>query len=223
MLVEEKRDHRFKFTKEQEMEIVTLYVNGTRTGILEKQYKVTRSAILGMAKRYGFSEYASTVKGGTPGINTKHLEPEMLKLHSEGKSQKTIGDAVGVSQSVVSRVLRKNNLRPNNIPNSKKGQESNFWKGGKIISGEGYILVLYTKNDIFSVMKTKAGYIPEHRLNMAIYLGRPLLKSESVHHIDGNKQNNDIGNLQLRIGQHGKGSCYKCSDCGSIRIEPMEI
>lgn len=36
-----------------------------------------------------------------------------------------------------------------------------------------------------------------HRLVMEQHLGRPLLKSEVVHHIDGNKRNNAIDNLQL--------------------------
>lgn len=36
-----------------------------------------------------------------------------------------------------------------------------------------------------------------HRLAMENHLGRPLLKSEAVHHIDGNKLNNHIGNLEI--------------------------
>lgn len=37
----------------------------------------------------------------------------------------------------------------------------------------------------------------QHRYVMEQHLGRPLLTSEPVHHIDGNKQNNAIENLQL--------------------------
>ena len=35
----------------------------------------------------------------------------------------------------------------------------------------------------------------EHRIVMAIHLGRPLLAEEVVHHRDGNRLNNAIGNL----------------------------
>lgn len=43
---------------------------------------------------------------------------------------------------------------------------------------------------------TKNG-IKTHRLVMAEHLGRDLLPSEIVHHIDGNRLNNNINNLQL--------------------------
>jgi len=41
------------------------------------------------------------------------------------------------------------------------------------------------------------GYVFEHRLVVARALGRDLLPSEEVHHVDGNRANNDLSNLQL--------------------------
>lgn len=39
--------------------------------------------------------------------------------------------------------------------------------------------------------------IPEHRYVMEKSLGRVLLKSEHVHHLDEDKHNNDLANLEL--------------------------
>ena len=39
--------------------------------------------------------------------------------------------------------------------------------------------------------------IDEHRLTMENHLGRKLLRNEIVHHIDGDKFNNEISNLKL--------------------------
>lgn len=211
---------RRKYDDETEKVIVARYVNGERAGELAKEFGCERSAISKMAKRHGHAEYASKIKGGVRGINTEHLNPEIIRLHGEGLSQSKIGEMVGVSQNVVSRVLRQKGLRPNNPSNVKSGAASNFWKGGRTITTEGYIKVL---SDYYPTMRNKQGYIPEHRLVMAQYMERPLYSWETVHHIDGNKQNNELDNLQLRIGKHGKHEAYKCMDCGSSRVEPTKL
>jgi hypothetical protein len=46
-------------------------------------------------------------------------------------------------------------------------------------------------------MSRKDGYIMEHRLTMAWWVGRPLTRSECVHHLDHNPLNNALTNLEL--------------------------
>jgi hypothetical protein len=55
------------------------------------------------------------------------------------------------------------------------------------------------------------GYIMEHRLVMARMVGRPLLRTECVHHIDHNPRNNERSNLELwpsnqthKLAEHGR-------------------
>lgn len=56
-----------------------------------------------------------------------------------------------------------------------------------------------------SLVTGKKHAILQHRYVMSKALGRPLTKDETVHHIDGCRQNNEPGNLRLFSSRHGPG------------------
>lgn len=77
-----------------------------------------------------------------------------------------------------------------------KGVDSPHFRGGRHVGVGGYIRVL---SDV------SGKYELEHRVIMSKALGRPLLDTETVHHINGKRDDNRLENLELRASQHGKG------------------
>jgi hypothetical protein len=70
------------------------------------------------------------------------------------------------------------------------GVNNGHWKGGRLLRA-GYVL-LHRPDHPFAADK---GYVREHRLVMEAHLGRTLLPTEVVHHINGIPDDNRIENL----------------------------
>jgi hypothetical protein len=113
--------------------------------------------------------------------------------HVEKLTQKQIADKFKVGQKVIWRRMRDFNI-PARIPinNNQSGENNPSWKGGWY-NDRGYIYVLMPEHP--NAMKN--GYVGLHTVNVTKKLGRPIQKGELIHHIDGNKGNNDINNLYV--------------------------
>ena len=101
----------------------------------------------------------------------------------------------------------------------RKGEQNCFWKGGRSLDADGYVLLKCPKHP----HANRNGYVREHRLLMEKKIGRYLHREEIVHHIDGDKSNNSIENLELHSsnGEHlrehlKEGSIPRCQKTGRI-------
>lgn len=61
----------------------------------------------------------------------------------------------------------------------------------------GYTLIYSPESAMAMRSKNWHGYVYEHRSVMAGILGRTLLSTEHVHHVDGNRRNNAPDNLRV--------------------------
>lgn len=106
---------------------------------------------------------------------------------------------------------------------AQSGSYSRNWRGGRHVDRKGYVHVLVSSDDpIGATMRDRRGYVTEHRLVLARALGWPLLRRETVHHLNGDRADNRLENLQLLHLAHGPGARFQCGDCGSLNVQAMD-
>lgn len=218
-----------KVTSEMAEQMRDEYLSGESTRSLAAKYKLGLKTVIQNIRQVNGGELRPQGSAPKHWGGIREARSTIMELHGEeivrrysevGESQQAIADSLGISQAVVSRVVAKAGASKS----FSRGPDHHSWQGGRINVAGGYVGVMADRtDDIAWPMATSLGYVPEHRFVMAHHLGRPLDPSETVHHINGVRDDNRIENLQLRQGKHGRGACYRCADCGSQNVVAVPL
>ncbi|MDP4108242.1 MAG: HNH endonuclease [Bacillota bacterium] len=134
-----------------------------------------------------------------PGSNWTDLEQKRLSdLYADYSNIELMKLFPQRSQSSIQHAGNRLNLHKSpetreRIISDSASKAWEVWRKPYQITKQGYIIV-HTPDHPFS---SKHGYVLQHRLVMEKHLGRYLYPGEVVHHLNGNKNDNRIENLEV--------------------------
>jgi hypothetical protein len=146
--------------------------------------------------------------------NIKYPVEQIRQWIEEGKTQQWVADELAestdprIQAKLIYKVCKRHGIQCQRT-GPRSGQGHPEWNNGKISCKNGYIKIYVPDHPsclrVNKKRKEKANggyfrklhYVWEHRYVMESILGRPLVKGEVVHHIDGNTANNHESNLEL--------------------------
>lgn len=145
----------------------------------------------------------------------------ILEMARDGCISEEIAAAIGKTPKAVQKFFRRYDFPKLHNIEPRRMQEQPMWNGGtKLMNGYTYKRTPGHPNG------TKHGcYVAVHRLVMEEKLGRYLLPTEVVDHIDGDIQNNSPDNLRVfasnaeHLAHTLKGRCPEWSDEGKARLD----
>jgi hypothetical protein len=178
------------------------FARAYRAGESLEQIGQRHGASYVVIRRYLLREGARLRPVGAPAFWTGERQEEAVRRYQAGEQLKDIAAAMGCGTGTLTAVLTE--LGAHKKKPYKRREAHHSWRGGRIVNEHGYVSVKVPDKDREIADKTRTGYVLEHRLVMARHLGRRLHRDETVHH-RRRKDENELENLELWVGNHPKG------------------
>jgi hypothetical protein len=213
--------HMFKFNAESTKRCVDMYNNGCSSHEISRELHVDKKAILrqlglaGVAIRHGLDSRKDI-------FNKLDKDKLIYYYLSQKKSILFISKIYKCSFTAVRNSLKHYNipLRTNMESNKIVGKETGYGirkhrsnhKGGTL-NPAGYKMIYQPSHP----RANQGGYVFEHRLVIEKKIGRYLLRSEHIHHINGVHDDNRIINLELLTHSQHMTRTLLCTKCPLIK------
>ena len=116
---------------------------------------------------------------GVPLLKSRTFDyDKAAELYRAGRSLSEVGAQLGVAWRLVQSALKRMGV-PMRRRGGGDGDKNHRFKGGTRLNNFGYVLVLGSRNRKL-----------EHRVIAGNAIGRPLKRSEDVHHVYGDRTDN---------------------------------
>lgn len=162
-----------------------MYDDGMTFGQIAEHFGCSFSAVRRRWLKEGFPKPPRGKRVG------QHRTPVDLdradELLATGLPMAEVAAILGISEGLLYN-RRKEDGRERLKKGPRVPERNGSWRGGVSIDKSGYVMIRRTDG---------SGYDREHRLVMEQHLGRKLLPGEVVHHINGDRADNRIENLEL--------------------------
>jgi HNH endonuclease len=173
-----------------EEEIVRLHGEGVSVTQLAAQFGVSRSVIIRRLHSRGIT---TDRRRRRQDIDIDELRERV----AAGDSRARLRQHFDASDGTLQNVMREHGLSTRWRTVTYRGKGHHSWRGGEHINTSGYRLVKAPEGHERHGQIGSQGYVLEHRLKMEEALGRRLESWEVVHHLNGDRQDNRLENLEL--------------------------